>query len=608
MSDNKQKIELLAPAKDLQAGIAAVQCGADAVYIGAPRFSAREAAGNSLDDILKLVNFAHPYYVKVYAALNTILDDREMRDAEKMIGSLHETGIDGLIIQDAGLLELSLPPLPLIASTQMHNSTADKVKFLEDVGFSRVILARELTLEQIREIRRRTSIELECFVNGALCVGQSGQCYMSYAIGGRSGNRGQCAQPCRKLYSLSDTAGKTICPNRYLLSLKDLNLSEYVTDLLDAGISSFKIEGRLKDAAYVANITAFYQQLLDTILPEKKLRKSSSGSIQLNFTPDPSKTFNRGFTDYGITGRRDKMGSIDTPKSIGEEIGKVRKVSADHFEVAGDIELHNGDGICFFDDNNDLQGTTINRVQGEKVFPQKIIGIKTGTIIYRNLDHKFNQLIQKIPAHRKIPLSMRLYETADGIALEAKDQDGNCAAVQIPHNKEPVRNAENARENITVQLTKLGNTVFCCDDLKIELAELYFFPVSALNQLRRDLVDAMLAKRLSNRPVRKGGVLKNNTPYPQRSIDYTGNVFNENARRFYQRHGVTQISPAAETGLDLKEKLVMRTKYCVRHQLNLCQGHAVAAEPLILTNRENDRFLLKFRCSDCGMDIYLTKP
>jgi len=599
----REKIELLAPAKDLQAGIAAVKCGADAVYIGTQRFSAREAAGNSIADIEELINFAHPYYVKVYAAVNTILNNRELVEAEKLIYQLYEKGVDGLIIQDVGLLELDLPPIPLIASTQMDNSTVDKVKFLEDVGFSRVILARELTLKQIQEIRRATNIELEFFVHGALCVGASGQCYISYAMGGRSGNRGQCAQPCRKPYSLQDKNCETICDSRYLLSLKDLNLSQYLGELIDAGISAFKIEGRLKNADYVANVTGFYRQKLDEILTAKKLRKASSGTVQLNFTPDPAKSFNRGFTDYGITGWRGKIGSIDTPKSIGEMIGKVEKVGRNCFEIAGDVELHNADGICFFDGDNNLQGTVINCVEGRKVYPQKMNGITTGVVIYRNHDHAFHKLIEKKFAERKVALAMQLHETPDGIALEGKDEDGNCATVPKVCEKRPAQKAKSAKETICTQLTKLGSTIFECSDLENELAEIYFFPVSALNELRRNLVEAILKERLKNRPVRKVGIKKNNVPYPETCLDYTGNVFNEKAKEFYQRHGVKEISLAAETGLDLTGRMVMKTKYCVRGQLGLCTGDS-AAEELVLIDEDGNRFELRFRCPDCGMDIY----
>ncbi|MFH1548193.1 MAG: peptidase U32 family protein, partial [Candidatus Omnitrophota bacterium] len=373
---DKKKLELLAPAKNTETAITAIKCGADAVYIGAPRFSARQATGNSIESIQQVVEFAHQYYAKVYVALNTLLFDNELPAAEKMINQFYKIGIDGLMIQDMSLLELDLPPIPLIASTQMNNASLKKVKFLQNVGFFRAILARELTLEQIKDIRKHTTIELECFIHGALCVGASGQCYMSYANGGRSGNRGVCAQPCRRLYSLKDKTGKTIVKDRYLLSLKDLNLSDKLEELIDAGVNTFKIEGRLKEISYIANVVGFYRQKLDSILAKKGLQKSSSGKVSLNFKSDLNKTFNRGYTDYGITGKGTNMGSINTPKSIGEFVGIISKVDKNTFTIEGKSKLHNGDGICFFDERNNLDGTTVNNVEGGNIYPQKLYNIR----------------------------------------------------------------------------------------------------------------------------------------------------------------------------------------------------------------------------------------
>jgi putative protease len=599
------RIELLAPARDAQAAMTAIQCGADAVYIGAPQFGARLAAGNSLEDIRHVVEYAHPYYAKVYVTLNTLLDDEELSAAQTLIHQLYEIGIDGLIIQDTGLLELDLPPIPLIASTQMNNDSADKVKFLEDVGFSRVILARELTLKQIREIRRQTSIELECFIHGALCVGASGQCYMSYAIGGRSGNRGVCAQPCRRLYTLKDKDGNVVVKDRYLLSLKDLNLSQHLEALLDAGITAFKIEGRLKETPYVANVVGFYRKKLDAILPQRKLQKASSGNVTLNFTPDLNKTFNRGYTDYGITGRCKDMGSIDTPKSTGEYIGVVTRVEKNSFTLEDNARLHNGDGLCFFDVQQNLSGTTVNRVEGNIVFPRAIEGITAGQKIYRNYDHEFIKLLEKNPAQRKIPVSFVLHDTANGIELHVADCDGNVAVIQLTAEKKIARKKETAIETITVQLQKLGETIFESAGLKIQTQDTYFFPVSVLNQLRRDLIQKLLEERQKNRPQKQGGVGKNNTPYLQTQMDFRGNVLNEKAKVFYQRHGVQTIEPAAESGLDLEGKVVMMTKYCLRRQLGLCEGKAQEAELLLLEDEDGREFEVKFRCGNCGMEIYL---
>lgn len=607
---NKNKIELLSPAGNLPAALAAVQCGADAVYIGPSRFSAREAVANTIDDIARLLDFAHPYFVRVYAAVNTLLYDQELPEAEKLIHALYDRGIDGLIIQDPGLLELDLPPIPLIASTQMHNDTPEKVQFLESVGFSRVILARELTLDQIANIRRHTSIELECFVHGALCVSMSGQCYASYALGGRSGNRGQCAQPCRKLYHIEDQQGKNIGPDRYYLSLKDLNLSQHLGGLLDAGITTFKIEGRLKNPEYVANITAYYRRQLDDILPRRNLLKASSGRILLDFSPNPVKTFNRGFTDYGLTGHPAHMGSLDTPKSIGEKIGTVRKVVRNYFELDNPHDLHNADGICFFDHQHHLHGTVINGVDGTKIYPQKMAVLTPGTEIYRNYDHQFHKQLKTIPAQRKIALRLRLYEIPQGIALEGIDEDGLSATITVEHPKEPAKNPDAARRTITQQLQKLGQTIFTCTSVTLDLQTICFFPVSHLNRLRNDLTEALLKVRLQNRPCQPSGIIKNNIPYPLSELDFRGNVLNDRARAFYRRHGVTKIAPAAESGLDLNGQPLMHTKYCLRRQLNLCPGShpSQPAAPLLLTDRENHCLELRFRCGpcgSCGMDLFL---
>jgi putative protease len=600
---SKDIIELLAPARDAKTAIMAIECGADAVYVGAPRFGARQAAGNSLDDIRRVVEFAHPYYVKVYATLNTLLYDDELPEAEEMIRHLYDIGADGVIIQDAGLLEADLPPVPLIASTQMNNDSPGKVKFLEQVGFSRVILARELTLEQIREIHNHTSVELECFIHGALCVGASGQCYMSHALGGRSGNRGVCAQPCRRLYTLKDMAGNVVVKDRYLLSLKDLNLSAHLEDLINAGVSAFKIEGRLKDASYVANVVGFYRQALDAILAKKGLRRSSSGRSHLNFTPDLNKTFNRGYTDYGIAAKCEKMGSMDTPKSVGEFAGVVLRIDRNDFVLDGKIELHNGDGICFFDTQNNLGGTVINGVEGRKIRPQKMEDIRAGMKIYRNCDHEFNKLLEKSPAQRKIPIQMILRDTADGVSLAVKDSDGNEATVEMKIEKAPAQKKDAAIETIQAQLKKLGGTIFECVDVRVETAEVCFFSVSALNQLRRAAAARLLEVREQNRPRNKGGVIRNAVPYPEKCLSYRGNVLNEKARAFYLRHGVEAIDPAAETGLDLTNRVVMTTKYCLRRQLGLCEGTARQAEAMILEDEDGRQFEVKFRCGPCGMEI-----
>jgi putative protease len=606
-----KKIELLAPAGNLDAGLAAINCGADAVYIGAERFGAREAAGNSLRDIEKLCRHAHKYWGRVYGALNTILTDAELTEAQQLTIRLAEAGIDGLIIQDTGLLELDLPPMPLIASTQMHNNTPAKVAFLERAGFSRVILARELTLEQIRDIRQKTGVELEFFVHGALCVCYSGQCYMSYAIGGRSGNRGQCAQPCRRRYTLEDADKKIVRKQGYLLSLKDLNLSEHLAELVDAGITSFKIEGRLKDAAYVANIVAWYRSKLDRLLDGSSLQKSSSGTVVMDFSPDPDKTFNRGYTIYFLKGRSKDMASPDTPAFTGVYIGKVEKTGRSSFVLNTAAGLHSGDGICFFDRKKTLRGTYINTVQGREVFPAKMNGIEQGMEIYRNLDHWFAKKVLKSRAKRVIGVSLQLRETPEGFSLSAVDEDGNETAFALVAERKRAEKKAAARATIEKQLRKLGETDFFCMGLDIDSAAIFFIPVAVLNAMRRGVVDALLRVREKNRPIAAGGARKNSVPYPEDELSCLANVLNRRAEDFYRRHGVTSIERAVESGSALGGRKLMTTKFCLRYQLDMCAKHGGSPEtrePLFLADEDGRRFELRFNCGDCMMEVYHDEP
>jgi len=601
-------VELLAPAKDGPTARAAIQCGADAVYIGAPRFGAREAAGNTISDIRQAAEFAHQYYARLYVTLNTLLHDDELPTAQEMIHKLYEGGVDGLIVQDVGLLELDLPPLPLIASTQMNNGTVEKVQFLEKVGFSRVILARELTLDRIREIHRQTQVALECFIHGALCVGTSGQCYMSYALGGRSGNRGQCAQPCRRLYTLTDRSGTEIVKDRHLLSLKDLCLADHLEELIDAGVTSFKIEGRLKDIPYVVNTVAFYRQKLDAILAGKSLRHNSSGSVRLGFQPNLDKTFNRGFTDYGFAGRTGSVASMDTPKSIGEYVGAVARVAKSYFILDGDQELHNADGLCFFDRGQNLDGTIVNRVEGRKVYPQKMSGLRVEQRIYRNFDYAFCRQLTGQAAERRVRLTMSLREEPEGLVLTGLDEDGNQAEVTISE-RQLAEKREAARQTLVTQLTKLGNTIFECSDVRLQMQGIYFLPVSRLNAAKRELIERLTQVREANRPRPTGDFRRNEAPYPEKHLTYLGNVLNAKARAFYRRHGVQTVEPAAESGVDLSGKVVMTTKLCLRKELGLCQGHGapMPAEPMVLLDEEGRRYPIRFRCGPCGMEISLAK-
>ncbi|MBN1933408.1 MAG: U32 family peptidase, partial [Anaerolineae bacterium] len=544
-----KQIELLAPAKDLACGLAAIDSGADAVYIGAPRFGARAQAGNTLDDIAALVAHAHRYWARVYAAVNTLLYDHELPDAVQLIHRLHEIDVDAVIVQDAGLLECDLPPIPLIASTQMHNDRPEKIAFLEQVGFQRTILARELSLEQIRAIRTQTHIELEAFVHGALCVCYSGQCYLSYALGGRSGNRGECAQPCRRRYTLVDRNGTEIIKDKHLISLCDMDRSAYLGDLIDAGVCAFKIEGRLKDRAYVINVVSNYRQALDTILKEKGLRKASSGRSRVDFVPDVSKTFNRGYTDYFMRGKGAKIGAIDTPKMVGEVVGQVRRVTERWIEIDGVVDLHNGDGLCFFAAAGELTGTVVTGVESRRVWVDNTEGLRMGSMVYRNHDHQFLSAVNKSRVERKIAVRFTLSETADGLALTVVDEDGNSVFAKLEIEKQRARKPEQMVEAARKQLAKTGDTEFECVGIEMDWAEAVFAPLSALNALRRDALDALAQARAQNRPRLDILPLKNDAPYPAPRLTYLGNVLNQQAAAFYRRHGVTEIEPAAESGL-----------------------------------------------------------
>jgi len=603
MTSTPKTIELLAAAKNTEIGKAAIQCGADALYVGAAKFGAREDAGVNLADIEALVSYAHTYRARVYVALNTLLGDRELEEAFALIRSLAQIGIDGLIVQDVGLLELPLPPIPLFASTQMHNDSLEKILFLEKAGFSRVILPREMTLEEIGTLRKKTSIEFECFVHGALCVSYSGQCYMSFAIGGRSANRGACAQPCRRVYSLVDEKGNVLSRDKHLLSLKDLNRSEDLAALIAAGVTSFKIEGRLKDASYVKNIVGFYRMKLDALLSGKKgMKKSSSGTTTLCFTPDPHKTFNRGYTDFGLKGENTGFSSHQTPKSLGEKIGSIEKIGPRFFTLTSKQALQSGDGICFFDAHGVLRGSVINDVKDARVFPDKMAGLAPQSVLYRNHDHAFvKSLNAKDACERKIGLSFVLGETQNGFSLTARDEDENTVVFSLDSPKEAAQKKEQALENLKKQLSKINDTVFRCDSITHTLKEIYFLPVSLLNTLRRGAVEKLLEERGRNTPFRKVQIRPTDHAYPLGSIDYLGNCMNRKALDFYHRHKVKVTEMAAETGLPMQGRRLMYSKYCVKGELGLCKQQI---GNVFLVDETGKKFRLEFDCAKCRMSVF----
>lgn len=599
-----RKIELLAPAKNLACGIAAVDHGADAIYIGASRFGARAAAGNSVKDIATLIQYAHRFRVKVYVALNTILTDDQLEDAEKLIWELHEIGADAIIIQDMGILQMKLPSVVLHASTQTDNRTVQKVKFLQDAGLSRVVLARELTLEQIRSIASQTQVELEVFVHGALCVSYSGQCYISEAMTGRSANRGACAQYCRLPYTLYDANGIVLQQDKHLLSLKDLDLSAHLEELMDAGVTSFKIEGRLKDEDYVKNITAYYRKKIDAILNTSgkgKYKRASSGTTTFHFEPNPVKSFRRSSTDYFLLGRHNGIIQPETPKSTGEKIGIISGIGRNYLEVKTSAVLHNGDGLSFINEKGVLEGFRINRVEGNRIFLMEIPEIKPGTEIYRNFDQAFDQLLKGNTSERKIAAHVRFEEITDGFSIQLEDEDGVCVTRQFACEKQLARQTEKVLENIKLQLSKTGQTIFSVEDVQINIQQPWFFPASVLNEWRRMAFDALETARLESYE-REQPVTRKSTEYPSKQLTYTGNVTNRLARQFYESCGVTDIAPGFEIKAE-KGVPLMFTKHCIKYEMGWCPregGKSPFVEPYYLQHKEQ-RFELKFDCVKCEM-------
>lgn len=602
----QRKIELLAPAKNLECGIAAIDHGADAVYIGAPKFGARAAAVNSLEDIAALVEYAHLYNARIYVTVNTILKDEELQETEKMIWALFRAGVDALIVQDMGITGLNLPPIPLHASTQMDNRTVEKVRFLADAGCRQVVLARELSLREISKIHEACpDVPLEIFVHGALCVSYSGQCYVSQACFGRSANRGECAQFCRLPFSLVDAEGRVIVKDKHLLSLKDLNQSDELEALLDAGASSFKIEGRLKDVSYVKNVTAAYRRKLDAIFARRKeYARASSGSCRYAFNPQLDKSFSRGFTHYYLHGRTKDVFSFDTPKSLGEEMGTMKEARGNYLTVAGLKSFNNGDGVCYIDEQGRLQGFRINRVEGNKLYPQEMPRIKPRTVLYRNFDQEFEKILARKSSERRIAVSVRLTDTPFGFALTLTDEDDNSVTLSLAREKEPARTPQ--EENLKTQLAKFGNTPFEAVRIDIDFAGNWFLPASVLADFRRQAVEKLIsARRINYR--RELFVLKPTAhAFPQSTLTYLGNVMNAQAVSFYAGHGVASIAPAFERA-PAEKAVLMFCKHCLRYSMGWCPVHqrerSPYREPYYLVSTDGKRFRLEFDCKNCQMKV-----
>ena len=596
-------LELLAPAKNLTCGMAAIDHGADAVYIGAPSFGARAAAGNSIEDIQSLCNYAHRFGVKVYVTLNTIIYDEELEQLQQLVLSLTGIGVDAILVQDMSLLKLCPSKMPLHASTQTDNRTAEKVRWLHDIGFSRAVLARELSVEEIASIHQSVpEMELEVFVHGALCVSYSGICYASQHCFRRSANRGECAQFCRMRFSLIDAQGKEIEHERYLLSLKDMNQSGNLLELIEAGATSFKIEGRLKDVTYVKNVTAAYSERLNEIVrryPDKYCR-ASLGQCTYSFQPDLKRTFNRGYTSYFAHGRQPDIASFDTPKAIGEFVGTVKEIRNDSFNVAGIASFANGDGLCFLNDDRQFEGFRANRVAGNRIYPYKMPkGIRPGMSLYRNNDQEFERILSKPSAQRKIPVSMSLQVVEEGFSLYATVCNQTCH-VTIPQEHQIAK--KSPRENIILQLTKLGETIYSCSEVEIPSDFNYFIPNSVLSEMRRQLVDQLGQLNLMENPVSSPSRTCNGLSPSHYAYPYLYNISNRLSQEFYKADDLTAYELKGGDGP------LMQCRHCIRYALGYCvrRGgrHPEWKEPLYLQLGDGRRFRLEFDCKNCQMNVY----
>lgn len=577
-----QKVELLAPAKDKKTAITAINSGCDAIYIGASNFGARKKVPNSLEDIKEIVDYAHKFYVKVHVTVNTILTDDEILKAKELIQKLYDIGVDAIIVQDMGIFKLAidnkLPPIALHASTQCDNRDLEKVKFFDEIGVSRVILARELSLEKIKEICANTNAEIETFIHGALCVSYSGQCYFSHYIGGRSANRGECAQACRKKYTLVDEKGNIIAKDKYLLSMKDFNASRHLESLIDAGVKSFKIEGRLKDENYVKNVVAYYRQEIDKIAS-----KTSSGRVFLDFEPDVKKSFNRGFTDYFLDGRK-RCFNFESPKSLGEKLGKITKVGKDYFEISN-ADVSKQDGL-YFNGN----GCLVNKVEGKKIYPNKMDGIAVGLDVYRNFDSKFEKQLESSKIKRQIGVK---FSFKNGI-LTVTDEDENSVNFTLD-SCEKAKNPEKMKENFITQLKKTGDSDFYVEAIEIS-EEIPFMPISQINEIRRNILEKLMNERLKNYKRELQKPLKF-SKFPKENLDYRANIHNQCAKEFYENCGCEVCEMSAESGAFPKE--LMRTKHCLKFAFNMCKS----PKKLFLIDEKGKKYPLMFDCKNCEMVV-----
>lgn len=590
-------IELLAPAKDYTSAVAAIDWGADAIYIGGAKFGARHAAGNSVEDIARVVEYAHQYGVRVHATLNTLLFDDELAEAEKQARELIAVGVDALIVQDMAMTRMNLD-VELHASTQVCAMTIEQVAFLEKCGFSRVILERGLSFDQITKIAAATNIGIECFVHGAICVGHSGRCFLSRSMGSRSGNRGACSQSCRLTYDLVDDQGRALIERKHLLSVRDLNLSEQIGNMVDAGVTSFKIEGRLKDVGYIKNIVGHYRNAIDAAIGMRSdCQRSSTGRTLMDITPNPSKSFTRGESQYLFYGKDKGVASFDTPKSVGEYVGRVVECFNDCFTLDRKHSLTAGDGVCF-----GLYGTNINGVEGRDVFPNKMDGIEVGMDIYRNFDRKFNIELERSQTRRVIDVEAIVTLSAQEVRVEYIDCEGNIVAVNREGSYDECRSREKMVETIKTQLSKCGNTIFRVQSVEIE-GDILFVPSSILADMRREALDKLREYRV-DKGVEHNIMSENvDAKYPYKQLSALDNVTNKLSEKFYRDHGVVDIEQGLDLGGDTQGQVVLRSGYCLRREIGECLKYGSKINDPLYLERGNKQYLLKFDCNLCEMSL-----
>ncbi|MFR9503844.1 MAG: U32 family peptidase [Rikenellaceae bacterium] len=597
-----RKIELLAPAKNREAAIAAIDYGADAIYIGGTKFGARHAASNSIDDIAAVVEYAHAYGVRVHCTLNTLLFEEELKEAKATAHEIVATGVDALIVQDMAFTRMGLE-VDLHASTQMCNMTPEGVLFLEQCGFSRVVLERALSLSEIYNIAQMTSVELEAFVHGAICVGHSGRCYLSRSLSQRSGNRGECSQPCRLTYDLCNEAGEKLLSGKHLLSVRDLNLSAHIGSMLDAGVCSFKIEGRLKEIGYTKNIVAHYRAALDKELSQRPmLTRASIGRSIPDFKPNPSKSFTRGESEYLFLGQSRDIASLNTPKAIGEKIGTVEQLRGNKFRIRSSSELHAGDGICFITPEG-MMGTNINSVNGDWVEPNRNEGLTRGVELYRNYDKLFYDSLDRSRTRRTIMAHATLTTTPTHIELSYCDAEQNRVTIEREGTFEAPRNEQKMREVATSQLCKSGDTIFTIEDVTLP-KELLFVASSLLAEMRREALTALHALRLERytkpAPFRE----KLDAIHPEKVLSAEHNVVNSIARTLYMDHGVEQITTGHDLTAQFDKQRVMQSSYCIRREIGECLREGSKLREELYIERGDKRYHLLFDCTRCRMELY----